>query len=110
MDLPPPVRLAQELAPTLRGLDWVVEVRCSGAWALPTRLAIWTCDHGAHFFRKCIGSFLKLGETSSPPTLPIGRAYFARFAPKGLSAWTSSRMCGLKRRTESWSGRSNPPI
>ena len=85
MEVPPPVRLAQELAPSLRELDWGIG-GSSLLWNLglaeaPRDLDLVTT--AAHFpeVRRLIS--LKLGEGSDTP-YPVYRSrYFARFAPMG---------------------------
>ena len=86
MELPPPVRLAQELAPTLRGLDWGIG-GSSLLWSLgladaPRDLDLVTT--AAHFPEMHRLISLKLGEASSPSHPTYRSRYFARFAPKGL--------------------------
>jgi hypothetical protein len=83
--LPPPVRLAQELAPTLRGLDWGIG-GSSLLWHLgladaPRDLDLVTT--AAHFpeMRRLIS--LRLGEASNPAHPVYRSRYFARFAPTG---------------------------
>jgi len=85
MELPPPVRLAQELAPTLRGLDWGIG-GSSLLWSLgladaPRDLDLVTT--AAHFPEMHRLISLKLGEASSPSHPTYRSRYFARFAPKG---------------------------
>src|SRR4249919_1195024 len=85
METPPAVRLAQELAPTLQGLDWGIG-GSSLLWNLglaevPRDLDLVTT--AAHFpeVRRLIS--LKLGEGSGTPHPVYRSRYFARFAPLG---------------------------
>ena len=85
METPPAVRLAQELAPTLQGLDWGIG-GSSLLWNLglaeaPRDLDLVTT--GAHFpeVRRLIS--LKLGEGSATPHPVYRSRHFARFAPTG---------------------------
>ncbi len=85
MEVPLPVRLAQELAPTLRGLDWGIG-GSSLLWKLgiadsPRDLDLVTT--AAHFPEMNRLISLKLGQGSSPPHPVYRSRYFARFAPKG---------------------------
>jgi len=85
MEVPPPVRLALDLAPTLRGLDWGIG-GSSLLWNLglaeaPRDLDLVTT--AAHFpeVRRLIS--LKLGEGSTTQHPVYRSRYFARFAPMG---------------------------
>ena len=85
MELPPPVRLAQDLAPILRGLDWGIG-GSSLLWSLgladaPRDLDLVTT--AAHFpeIHRLIS--LKLGEASNPSHPTYRSRFFARFAPEG---------------------------
>jgi len=85
MELPPPVRLAQELAPSLRSLDWGIG-GSSLLWSLgiaeaPRDLDLVTT--AAHFpeMRRLIS--LKLGEGASVSHPAYRSRCFARFAPIG---------------------------
>jgi len=85
MELPPPVRLAHDLAPTLRGLDWGIG-GSSLLWSLgladaPRDLDLVTT--AAHFPEMHRLISLKLGEATSPSHPTYQSRYFARFAPKG---------------------------
>jgi hypothetical protein len=85
MELPPPIRLAQDLAPTLRGLDWGIG-GSSLLWRLgladaPRDLDLVTT--AAHFPEMHRLISLKLGAASSPSHPTYRSRYFARFAPKG---------------------------
>jgi len=82
---PPPVRLAQDLAPTLRGLDWGIG-GSSLLWKLglsrePRDLDLVTT--AAHFpeVRRLIS--LTLGEGSNTPHPVYRSRHFARFASAG---------------------------
>jgi hypothetical protein len=85
MEAPPPVCLAQDLAPCLRGLDWGIG-GSSLLWSLglaeaPRDLDLVTT--AAHFpeARRLIS--LKLGEGFATPHPTYRSRHFARFAPKG---------------------------
>jgi hypothetical protein len=86
LEVPPPIRLAQDLAPTLRGFDWGIG-GSSLLWSLgiadaPRDLDLVTT--AAHFPEMHRLISLKLGETSSPSHPTYRSRYFARFAPKDL--------------------------
>lgn len=85
MEIPPAVRLAQELAPTLQGLDWGIG-GSSLLWNLglaeaPRDLDLVTT--AAHFpeVRRLLS--LKLGASSDIPHPVYRSRCFARFAPAG---------------------------
>ena len=85
MEIPPPVRLAHDLAPILRGLDWGIG-GSSLLWDLglaeaPRDLDLVTT--AAHFpeVRRLIS--LKLGEAFDTPHPVYRSRFFARFAPSG---------------------------
>lgn len=85
MEVPPAVRLAQDLAPSLRGLDWGIG-GSSLLWNLgiaeaPRDLDLVTT--AAHFpeVRRLIS--LKLGEGSDTPHPTYRSRCFARFATMG---------------------------
>jgi hypothetical protein len=85
MEVPPPVRLAQDLAPTLRGLDWGIGGSTLlwklGLAEVPRDLDLVTT--AAHFpeVRRIIS--LKLGDGAVTPHPVYRSRYFARFAPMG---------------------------
>ena len=86
LEVPPPIRLAQDLAPTLRGFDWGIG-GSSLLWSLgiadaPRDLDLVTT--AAHFPEMHRLISLKLGETSSPSHPTYRSRYFARFAPENL--------------------------
>lgn len=85
MELPPPVRLGQELAPALRGLDWGIG-GSSLLWNLgladsPRDLDLVTTV--AHFpeARRLVS--LRLGEGSAAAHPTYRSRCFVRFAPMG---------------------------
>ena len=85
MEVPPPVRLAQDLAPTLQGLDWGIG-GSSLLWKLgladaPRDLDLVTT--AAHFPEMSRRISLKLGEGSSVSHPAYRSRCFARFAPMG---------------------------
>jgi len=85
MEVPPPVRLAQDLAPALRGLDWGIG-GSSLLWNLgladaPRDLDLVTTV--AHFPEMSRLISLKLGEGSGTPHPAYRSRCFARFAPMG---------------------------
>jgi len=85
MELPPPLRLAQDLAPTLLGLDWGIG-GSSLLWRLglaeaPRDLDLVTTAADFPEVRRLIS--LKLGDGSDTPHPVYRSRYFARFAPTG---------------------------
>jgi len=85
MNIPPPVRLAQDLAPHLRGLDWGIG-GSSLLWKLGVAEAPGDLDlvtTVAHFpeMRRVISQ--TLGEGSDTPHPVYRSRCFARFAPMG---------------------------
>lgn len=84
-ELPPPVLLAKELAPTLRDLDWGIG-GSSLLWQLkiadaPRDLDLVTT--AAHFPEMQQRISLRLGAPTSPSHPAYRSRYFARFAPHG---------------------------
>ena len=85
MQVPPPIRLAQDLAPSLRGLDWGIG-GSSLLWNLgladaPRDLDLVTTAEHFPEVRRLIS--LKLGEGADTPHPVYRSRYFARFAPLG---------------------------
>jgi hypothetical protein len=85
MEIPPPIRFAQDFAPSLQGLDWGIG-GSSLLWNLglseaPRDLDLVTT--AAHFPEVHRLISLKLGESSGTPHPTYRSRYFARFAPTG---------------------------